>query len=118
MHATPYYWLDKDSVGAVREQHRTDGYSEEAEQDAKTALGWDDTTWVLRDPGYADGWEMKKKWYAEQGILPLADGGGPNGALIWTEGRDGVDAQAWRDLAQSFLTGGPTRPERGRRSRR
>jgi hypothetical protein len=73
---------------------------------------------MLNDPGYADGWERKKAWYAEQGILPLDEGGGPGGALVWTDDRDGVDAPAWHSLAESFLSGGPDRPERGRRRKR
>lgn len=73
---------------------------------------------MLGDPGYADGWERKKAWYSEQGVLPLEDGGGPAGALVWTDDRDGVDVPAWRELAQSFLSDGPMRPDRGRRARR
>lgn len=73
---------------------------------------------LLRDPGYGEGWELKKAWYAEQGILALEDGGGPNGALVWTDDREGVDVPRWKELARSFLGGGPARPERGRRGRR
>ena len=72
---------------------------------------------LLHDPGYGEGWELKKAWYADQGILPLADGGGPKGALVSTDDRDGVDVPAWREIARSFLGGGPARPDRGRRRR-
>jgi hypothetical protein len=70
---------------------------------------------MLNDPGYADGWKQKKAWYAEQGILPLDEDGGPGGALVWTDDREGVDVPAWRGLAESFLSAGPARPARGRR---
>lgn len=73
---------------------------------------------LLDDPDYAQGWERKKEWYAEQGVLPLDEGGGPAGTLVWTDDRDGVDVPAWRELASSFLGGGPARPVRGRRGRR
>lgn len=72
---------------------------------------------LLRDPGYGEGWELKKKWYSEEGILPLEEGGGPRGALVWTDDRNGVDVPAWEALAESFLSGGPVRPARGRRRR-
>lgn len=72
---------------------------------------------MLDDPAYARGWERKKVWYARQGILPLEDGAGSRGALVWTDDRHGVDVPAWRNLAQSFLTEGPRRPDRRRRAR-
>lgn len=38
VHATPYYWLNKDCVSEVLEQHRIDDYSEDAEQQVKDIL--------------------------------------------------------------------------------
>lgn len=70
---------------------------------------------MLNDPGYADGWERKKAWYADQGILPLDEGGGPKGALVWTDDQYGIDVPAWSSLAESFLAGGPPRRARSRR---
>jgi len=40
---------------------------------------------MLNDSEYTQRWEEKKKWYIENGILPIEDGGGPNGSLIITE---------------------------------
>ncbi|KPC61306.1 AAA family ATPase [Streptomyces chattanoogensis] len=55
---------------------------------------------MLHDPRYASTWELKKKWYAEQGILPFDQGGGPGGTLIWTSDENGlVDVPAWRESA-------------------
>ncbi len=69
---------------------------------------------MMNVPEYAAGWERKKAWYAEQGILPLDEGGGPKGTLVWTDDRTGVDASQWTSLARSFLSDGPSRPSRGR----
>ncbi|MFJ3209165.1 AAA family ATPase [Streptomyces flaveolus] len=54
---------------------------------------------MLHDPRYASSWQKKQKWYAEQGILPADEGGGPNGTLMWTSDENGVDVPAWRDKA-------------------
>jgi len=40
---------------------------------------------MLTDPIYKDRWQKKEKWYYENGILPLDEGGGPNGVLIQTK---------------------------------
>ncbi|WP_116043509.1 AAA family ATPase [Amycolatopsis palatopharyngis] len=69
---------------------------------------------LLHDPKYRHGWEKKKAWYAGQGILPLQEGGGENGSLVWTDDRSGVDVPGWRALAESFLSAGPRRPKRRR----
>lgn len=39
---------------------------------------------LLHDPAYRRRWEEKRRWYAEQGITPLEEGGGPAGTLIVT----------------------------------
>ncbi len=44
---------------------------------------------LLHDPAYRRRWEEKKEWYRANGILPLEEGGGPDGILIIT--RDQVD---------------------------
>jgi hypothetical protein len=38
-------------------------------------------------PDYARKWELKKHWYAENGVLPHDEGGGPTGVLMWTDDR-------------------------------
>jgi hypothetical protein len=40
---------------------------------------------MLDNPGYRQRWLRKREEYIKNGILPLEDGGGPNGALIVTE---------------------------------
>ncbi|WP_330153368.1 AAA family ATPase [Rhodococcus chondri] len=66
---------------------------------------------MLDNPQYAANWETKKQWYRANGVLPEADGGGPEGTLVWTDDRGGVDVPAWRQLAQQVfgapLKGGP-----------
>lgn len=49
---------------------------------------------MLGNPEYAEGWEKKRKWYADQGILP-GTAGGPNGTLLVTDDREGVKEQQW-----------------------
>jgi len=44
---------------------------------------------LLHDPAYRRRWEDKREWYRANGVLPVEEGGGPNGALIVT--RDQVD---------------------------
>jgi hypothetical protein len=45
---------------------------------------------MLQRPSYRRKWEQKLAWYKRNGILPYADGGGPNGTLVTTEdGEDG-----------------------------
>ncbi len=58
---------------------------------------------MLDLPDYARKWELKKSWYADNGILGYADGGGPNGVLLSTDDLKGADAQAWLALAAQVL---------------
>ncbi len=58
---------------------------------------------MLDRADYARKWKLKQAWYAENGILPHAEGGGPNGVLLWTDDRAGADAQAWLMLAAAVL---------------
>lgn len=50
---------------------------------------------MLDDPTYAAAWERKKRWYADQGVLPADLGGGPNGLLMWTSDQNGVNVPSW-----------------------
>ena len=68
---------------------------------------------MLDLPDYARKWELKKAWYAENGILPSEDGGGPNGTLLWTDDRRGADAQSWLALASNVLQISPAQPSGG-----
>jgi hypothetical protein len=58
---------------------------------------------MLDLPDYAQKWELKKTWHADNGILPHDQDGGPNGSLMWTDDLDGADAQAWLTLASEVL---------------
>ncbi|WP_231380835.1 ATP-dependent DNA helicase [Gordonia alkanivorans] len=64
---------------------------------------------MLDNPQYAANWQAKKHWYRANGVLPLADGGGPGGTLVWTDDRNGVDVPAWRQLAQQVFFGEPSK---------
>ncbi|MET7774040.1 ATP-dependent RecD-like DNA helicase [Nocardia sp. NPDC005366] len=64
---------------------------------------------MLDNPRYAANWEAKKQWYRDNGVLPIHDGGGPEGTLVWTDDRGGVDVPAWRQRAQQVL-GAPLTP--------
>jgi len=58
---------------------------------------------MLDLPDYARKWELKKAWYADNGILPHDQGGGSNGTLMWTDDLHGADARAWLALASKVL---------------
>jgi len=61
---------------------------------------------MLDNAGYRADWEAKRVWYAEHGILPLTDGGGESGALVWsTEKQEtaGINSQQIEELARQFL---------------
>lgn len=58
---------------------------------------------MLDVPDYARKWELKKAWYACNGILPHDQGGGSNGTLMWTDDLNGADAQAWLNFAADVL---------------
>jgi hypothetical protein len=58
---------------------------------------------MLDLPDYTRKWELKKTWYAENGILPHDEGGGPNGSLIWTDDLNGANAHAWLARASEVL---------------
>ncbi|WP_224401680.1 ATP-dependent RecD-like DNA helicase [Pseudonocardia sp. ICBG1034] len=58
---------------------------------------------MLDHPDYARKWELKKVWYAENGIRPHSEGGGPNGVLMWTDDLEGANAQAWQAHAAEVL---------------
>lgn len=62
---------------------------------------------MLDLPDYARKWELKKAWYADNGILPHEQGGGPNGTLMWTDDLHGADAHAWLALASEILQVAP-----------
>ncbi|KNH16352.1 hypothetical protein ACU18_13945 [Arthrobacter sp. ZBG10] len=58
---------------------------------------------MLDLPAYARKWSLKQEWYADQGIASHDNGGGTKGILMWTDDRDGADAQAWKNLASAIF---------------
>jgi hypothetical protein len=65
---------------------------------------------LLDNPAYQDGWERKKAWYRSHGILPHDEDRGPEGTLMWTNDRDGVDVQQWTKLAEHVIGQAPVTP--------
>jgi hypothetical protein len=59
----------------------------------------------LNDEEYRQGWKRKLAWYRSQNILPIEEGGGPEGTLITTEdGADGgIDALKIKTLINSVF---------------
>jgi hypothetical protein len=58
---------------------------------------------MLDRPDYARKWELKKAWYAENGILPFDDEGAGDIVLMWTDDLKGADAQAWLAFASTVF---------------
>ena len=50
---------------------------------------------MLEDSEYRKRWDRKQKWYRDNGVLPLDEGGGPNGTLVTTSDdlTSGFDSQ-------------------------
>jgi hypothetical protein len=76
-----------------------------------TRLGQPTVYWehlgMLNKAGYRADWEAKQRWYANHGVLPWTDGGGPNGILVWsTEGVSGpgIDSSEIERLAHESST--------------
>lgn len=62
--------------------------------------------------GYRADWEAKLDWYAQHGILPWDQGGGPAGSLVWStekQATPGIDAHEVEQLAIA-LFGNPQTP--------
>lgn len=60
---------------------------------------------LMRSPTYRRRWEEKLKWYGYQRILPLEEGGGPNGTLIVTQDdiRGGINVEAIEQLVDQVF---------------
>ncbi|TGE20884.1 AAA family ATPase [Hymenobacter metallicola] len=60
---------------------------------------------MLHDPAYRRRWEAKLVWYAEHGILPNTEGGGPNGTLIITKDdpAGGIDSHEITGILKSLF---------------
>lgn len=62
---------------------------------------------VLSGNTYRARWDAKLAWHRNEGILPHADGGGPNGTLIVTQDdeRGGVDSSRIVKLIREIIQG-------------
>lgn len=60
----------------------------------------------LGDPEYVKRWERKQAWYRNNGILPLAEGSGPNGTLIVTQDNEngGISSQEIQELIKRIFS--------------
>ena len=58
---------------------------------------------MLEQPDYAAKWELKKTWYADNGVFPHDDERAGDTVLMWTDDLEGADAQAWLELASKVL---------------
>jgi hypothetical protein len=61
---------------------------------------------MLAKPSYKNRWEKKLQWYRQQGILPIEEGGGPNGILITSQDHldGGIDVVEIRDIIENNFT--------------
>ncbi|NUW43299.1 AAA family ATPase [Nonomuraea rhodomycinica] len=61
---------------------------------------------MLDKSSYRANWEAKRRWYADHGIKPWTDGGGPEGTLVWSTegvGLEGINAQEIEALARQVF---------------
>jgi len=60
---------------------------------------------LLHDPTYRRRWDEKQQWYRNQQILPLKEGGGPQGTLIVTrdEENGGIDSAGITKLIEEVF---------------
>ncbi|MEU0530909.1 ATP-dependent DNA helicase [Amycolatopsis tolypomycina] len=73
---------------------------------------------MLELPEYRRNWERKKAWYADGGVLPHEQGGGPEGVLMWTDDADGVDVPGWTEHARAVIGTGAALPVAPSRTRK
>lgn len=62
---------------------------------------------------YAAKWELKKSWYAENGVVPFDDERAGDTVLMWTDDLKGADAQSWLALASKVFGVQPAEPASG-----
>lgn len=59
---------------------------------------------MLDRPSYRRSWEAKERWYRANGVLPVGEGGGPNGTLIVTKDEHGsISSAAIEALVDELL---------------
>lgn len=71
------------------------------DDDSGTIYYWEHCGMLTNDV-YKQRWERKKQWYYENGILPLEEGGGPNGTLIVTtdSSKNGISIPAIESIIE------------------
>jgi hypothetical protein len=75
------------------------------DDDARITFYWEHCG-LLHDPAYRRRWEEKKRWYQSHDILPLEEGGGPQGTLIVTRDQPngGIDSQQIENLIAKIFS--------------
>jgi hypothetical protein len=60
---------------------------------------------LLHREDYRRSWEKKLAWYRANGVLPLEEGGGPNGTLVITrdDPQGGIDSQTISKLLKDIF---------------
>ncbi|MFC5752603.1 ATP-dependent DNA helicase [Actinomadura rugatobispora] len=58
---------------------------------------------MLDNAGYKAMWDRKERWYRYGGVIPYEEGGGPQGTLLRTNDLNGVNVQAWTELARAAI---------------
>ncbi|MCG7399681.1 ATP-dependent DNA helicase [Caballeronia zhejiangensis] len=78
--------------------HRLPDFTIEDQAIGRTIL-WEHCG-MLSDEGYRDRWENKLRWYRENGVLPLEEGGGDRATLVVThdDERGGIDGRKIDEL--------------------
>lgn len=63
---------------------------------------------MMNIPSYAHRWNEKLKWYKNQDILPLEEGGGKEGTLIITKetAEGGIDSKQIKNLIANLIGNG------------
>ncbi|VVE20137.1 exodeoxyribonuclease V subunit alpha [Pandoraea terrigena] len=61
---------------------------------------------MMSDEGYRERWEKKLRWYRENGVLSIEEGGGERAALVVTydDERGGIDGQAIDALIEKLFS--------------
>lgn len=70
-----------------------------------TPLYWEHLGMLDRS-GYRAEWDVKRAWYAANGVLPWSDGGGPAGRLVWSAddpASRGIDSREIEALARQVF---------------
>lgn len=97
------YRYEKEFVGLDGRRRLPDFTIEDAASGLK--VYWEHLG-MLERPHYRTEWERKRAWYREQGVLPLEEGGGPNGTLVATrdDKRGGIDSRQIEVLARRVFS--------------